>query len=105
MIKTNPVPELLLGLPGPINDNEAGIGDIIIESYQSRTIFESSEAPRVMQESFEFIVVNVVFKLSQETSDEVADEDHFCLECAQNGEKNGLYCSDGYESRLDNVVG
>ena len=81
-IKTNPVPELPLGLPGPIYDNEGGIGDIIKESYQGRAIFESSEASRVVKESFEFIVVDVVFKLSQESSDEVPDKDHFGLECA-----------------------
>lgn len=35
-----------------------------------------------MEQSFEFIVVNVVFELSQESSDEVADENHFGFECA-----------------------
>ena len=80
--KTNPVPALLLGLPGPIYDKEAGIGDIIKESYQGRAIFESSEASRVMEQSFEFVVVNIVFELSQESSDEVTDEDHFGFECA-----------------------
>lgn len=34
-----------------------------------------------MEKSFELVVINIVFKLSQETSDEVPDKDHFCLEC------------------------
>lgn len=51
------------------------------ESYQGCAILESSEASRIMKESFEFIVVNIVFELSQESSNEVADEDHFSLEC------------------------
>jgi hypothetical protein len=61
---------------------------------QSRTVFESSKTPGVMEKSLEFIVVNVIFKLSQESSDEITDEDHFSFERAKNGEKDRLYCSE-----------
>lgn len=96
MIKTNPVPKHLPGLPGPVDDNQARKKDMNKESYQSCAIFESSEASRIMKKPFEFIVVNIVFKLSQESSDKVADKDHFSLERTENGEKNRLYCPDGY---------
>ena len=34
-----------------------------------------------MKESFELVVVNIVFELSQKSSNEVTDEDHFGFEC------------------------
>ena len=44
MTETNPVRALLLGLPEPVEGNEVGKGVDVRNGYQSRAIFESSEA-------------------------------------------------------------
>ena len=57
---------------------------------QFRATQKAGQTPRIMEQSLEPIVINVVLKLSQQSTDEIADEDHLCLECAEHREQDGL---------------
>ena len=48
-----------------------------------------------MQQALEAVVVNVVFELSEQPADEVADEDHLGLESTQHRQQDRLECPVG----------
>jgi hypothetical protein len=43
-----------------------------------------------MQETFELVVINVIFKFCEQPADEVANEHHLGLQGAHNGDEDGL---------------
>jgi hypothetical protein len=43
-----------------------------------------------VQEAFEFVVVNVIFKLCKQTANEVSDEHHLGFQGAHNGDEYGF---------------
>jgi len=43
-----------------------------------------------MQEAFEFVMINIVFKFCKQTADEVSDKYHLGLQGAHNGDEYGF---------------
>ena len=53
-------------------------------AYQFHTILEACQSSGVMQEAFEFVVINVIFKFCEQSADEVSNEHHLSLQGAHN---------------------
>ena len=48
-----------------------------------------------MQEAFKFVVINVIFKFCEQSTDEVSNEHHLSLQGAHNGDEYGFQRAGG----------
>jgi hypothetical protein len=51
---------------------------------QLGSILETREPPRIVQQTFKAIVVDIILQFRKQAADEVTDEDHLSLEGTQN---------------------
>lgn len=74
--------------PGHIRKLRNMIRLYIESTNQFGSILEAREPPRIMQEPFKSIMVDIILQFRQQTSDEIANKNHLGFKGTESGKKD-----------------